>query len=107
MESCLPLASSFQGWVFRLGWAAPRCPASLDQQDCLEGVPCPSHSEKNPYTSEANRDLTVGKGEEFIPIDSDGEDGSDCKIVEVVNPPLAAMPVKTSKTKQKPIDKAM
>ena len=70
-------------------------------------MPCPSHSEKNPYASEANRDLTVDEGEEFIPIDSDGNDGSDCEIVEVVDPPLATTPVKTSKTKQKPIDKVM
>ena len=70
-------------------------------------MPHPSHSEKNPHTGEANRDLTVDEGEEFIPIDSDGKDGSDCEIIEVVDPPSAATLVKTSKTKQKPIDKAM
>ena len=87
--------------------SCPRHPAGLDQQDYLEGAPHPSHSEKNPHAGEANRDLTVDEGEEFIPIDSDGEDGSDCKIVEVMDPPLATTPVKTSKTKQKPIDKVM
>ena len=84
-----------------------RCLAGLDQQDYLEGAPHPSHSEKNPHASEANCDLTVDKGEEFIPIDEDGEDNSDCEIIEVVDPSSAATLVKTSKTKQKPIDKAM
>ena len=32
---------------------------------------------------------------------------ADCEIIEVMDPPSATMPVKTSKTKQKPIDKAM
>ena len=103
-----PPGFQFPGAGFQAGPGPhPGHPASLDQQDYLEGAPRPSHSEKNPHTGEANRALTVDEGEDFIPIDSDGEDGSDCEIVEVVDPPLAAMPVKTSKTKQKPIDKAM
>ena len=103
-----PPGFQFPGAGFQAGpGPCPRCPASLDQQDYLEGAPCPSHSEKNPHAGEANRDLTVDEGEEFIPIDEDGEDSSDCEIVEVVDPPSAATLVKTSKTKQKPIDKAM
>ena len=103
-----PPGFQFLGAGFQAG-PGP-CPghlAGLDQQDYLKGAPHPSHSEKNPHAGEANRDLTVDEGEDFIPIDSDGEDGSDCEIVEVVDPPSAATPVKTSKTKQKPIDKAM
>ena len=103
-----PPGFQFPGAGFQAGSGPhPRCPASLDQQDYLEGVPRPSHSKKNPHAGEANCDLTVDEGEEFIPIDEDGEDNSDCEIIEVVDPPSAAMPVKTSKTKQKPIDKAM
>ena len=103
-----PPGFQFSGAGFQAGPGLhPGRPASLDQQDYLEGVPHPSHSEKNPHASEANCDLTVDEGEEFIPIDSDGEDGSNCEIVEVVDPPSATTLVKTSKTKQKPIDKAM
>ena len=103
-----PPGFQFPGAGFQTGPGLhPGCPASLDQQDYLEGVPRPSHSEKNPHAGEANCDLTVDKGEEFIPIDSDGKDGSNCEIIEVVDPPSATMPVKTSKTKQKPIDKVM
>ena len=87
-----PPGFQFPGAGFQAGpGPRPRCLAGLDQQDYLEGVPHPSHSKKNPHTSEANRDLTVNEGEEFIPIDEDGEDNSDCKIIEVVDPPLAAM----------------
>ena len=101
-----PPGFQFPGAGFQAGpGPCPRHPAGLDQQDYLEGAPRPSHSEKNPHASEANHDLTVGKGEEFIPIDEDGEDNSDCEIIEVVDPPLVATPVKMSKTKQKPIDK--
>ena len=103
-----PPGFQFPGAGFQAGpGPCPRCLADLDQQDYLEGAPHPSHSEKNPHAGEANRDLTVDEGEEFFPIDSDGEDGSDCKIIEVMDPPSATTPVKTSKTKQKPIDKVM
>ena len=102
-----PPGFQFPGAGFQAGpGLRPRRPASLDQPDYLEGAPCPSHSE-NPHANEANRDLTVDEGEEFIPIDEDGEDNSDCEIIEVVDPPSAATPVKMSKTKQKTIDKAM
>ena len=37
----------------------------------------------------------------------DGEDGSDCKIIEVMDSPPVTMPVKTSKAKQKPMDQVM
>ena len=103
-----PPGFQFPGAGFQAGpGLCPGHPAGLDQQDYLEGAPRPSHNEKNPCASEASRDLTVDEVEEFIPIDSDGKDGSDCEIVEVMDPPSATTPVKTSKTKQKPIDKAM
>ena len=103
-----PPGFQFPGAGFQAGLGpCLRCPAGLDQPDYLEGVPRPSHSEKNPHVGEANRDLTVDKGEEFIPIDEDSEDNSDCEIIQVVDPPSVATPIKTSKTKQKTIDKAM
>ena len=103
-----PPGFQFPGVGFQAGpGPRPGCPASLDQQDYLGWAPRPSHSEKNPHTGQANHDPTVDEGEDFIPIDSDGEDGSDFEIVEVMDPPSATMPVKTSKTKQKPINTAM
>ena len=85
----------------------PGCPAGQDHQDYFEGMLHPSHSERDPHTGEPNRDPTVDEAEELIPIDTDGEDGSDCKILEVVDSPLVTMPMKTSKAKQKPLDQAM
>ena len=103
-----PSGFQFPGAGFQAGpGPCPRCPASQDHQDYLEGVPRPSHSEKDPHAGEPNRDLTVDEAEELIPIDTDDEDGSNCEIIEVVASPLVTMPVKTSKAKQKPMDQAM
>ena len=103
-----PPGFQFPGVGFQAGLGpCPRCPACQDHQDYLEGVPHPSHGEKDPHTSEPNHDPTVDEAEELIPIDTDGEDGSDCEIIEVVDSPPVTMPVKTSKAKQKPIDQAM
>ena len=85
----------------------PRCLASQDHQDYLEGAPHPSHGKKDVHAGEPNCDLTVDEAEELIPIDTDSKDGSDCEIIEVVDSLLVTMPVKTSKAKQKPIDQAM
>ena len=80
-----PPGFQFPGAGFQAGpGLRPRCPASLDHQDYLEGVPCPSHGEKDPHAGKPNCDLTVDEDEEFIPIDSDGEDGSDCKIISII-----------------------
>ena len=90
-----PPGFQFPGAGFQAGpGPCPRHLAGLDQQDYLEGAPRPSHSEKNPHAGEANRDLTVDEGEEFIPIDEDSKDNSNCEIIEVVDPPSAAMLVK-------------
>ena len=78
-----------------------------DYQDYLEGVPHPSHGKKDPHAGEPKGDLIVDEAEELIPIDMDGEDGSECEIIEVVASLPVTMPVKTSKAKQKPIDQAM
>ena len=103
-----PLGFQFPGVGFQAGLGPrPRCLASLDHQDYLEGVPHPSHGKKDPHAGEPNRDLTVDEAEEFIPIDSDGKDSSNCKIIEVMDSPSVTMLVKTSKAKQKPMDKAM
>ena len=103
-----PPGFQFPGVGFQAG-PGP-CPghlASHDYQDYLEGAPHPSHDKRDPHAGEPKGDLTVDEAEELIPIDMDGEDGSDCEIIEVVTSLPVTMPVKTSKAKQKPIDQAM
>ena len=103
-----PPGFQFPGVGFQAGPGLhPGHPAGQDHQDYLEGAPPPSHGEKDPHAGEPNHDLTVDEAEELIPIDTDGKDGSDCEIIEVVDSPSVTMPVKTSKAKQKPIDQVM
>ena len=103
-----PPGFQFPGALFQAGLGLrPRCPASQDYQDYLEGVPCSSHGEKDPHACEPESDLIIDETEELIPIDMDGEDGSNCKIIEVVASLPVTTPVKKSKAKQKPIDQAM
>ena len=101
-----PPGFQFPGVGFQAGPGPhPWSPAGKDHQDYLEGVPHPSHGEKDPHAGEPNHDLTADEAEELI--DMDGEDGSDYEIIEVVASPLVTTLVKTSKAKQKPIDQAM
>ena len=103
-----PPGFQFPGVGFQAGLGP--CPGHLagkDHQDYLEGVPRPSHGEKGTHTGEPNHDLTADEAEELIPIDMDGEDSSDCEIIEVMDSPLVTTPVKTSKAKQKPIDQVL
>ena len=107
-----PPGFQFPGAGFQAGSGpCPGCPAGQDYQDYLEGAPRSSHSEKDPHAgvagSEAEGDLIIDKTEELIPIDTDGRGGSDCEIIEVIAPSPVTMPVKKSKTKQKPIDQVM
>ena len=103
-----PPGFQFPGVGFQAGpGLRPRHLAGKDHQDYLEGAPCPSHSEKDPHAGEPDRDLTADEAEELIPIDTDGEDSSDCKIIEIVDSPPVTMLVKTAKAKQRPIDQVM
>ena len=107
-----PPGFQFPGVGFQAGSGpCPERPASQDYQDYLEGVPHPSHTEKDPHTSvagsEPEGDLIIHETEELIPIDTDGEGGSDCEIIEVIASPPVTTPVKKSKAKQEPIDQAM
>ena len=80
-----PPGFQFPGTGFQAGPGLhPGCPAGKDHQDYLEGSPQPSHGKKDPHAGESDGDLTADKAEELIPIDTDGEDGSDCEIIEVM-----------------------
>ena len=107
-----PPGFQFPGAGFQAGSGLrPRCPVGQDYQDYLEGAPRSSHGKKDPHAgvagSDPEGDLIIDETEELIPIDTNGGGGSHCEIIEVVTPSPVTMPVKKSKTKQKPIDQAM